>query len=112
MLVGKRGHASSYQVTWGAETKTFSAEQLAAGINLAEAFPCNPFCGAFARVDAAVAAKQAYETKQIKELFRQPEARDNMEAVAERTERERAPLAAAIATACQPVTHTLRIVAD
>jgi lysophospholipase L1-like esterase len=99
----------SYKVTWGTESKTFIAAQLKRGINLAAEFPCNPFCEAFGKVDAAVAAKQAYETKQIKQSFRRPEAKTDMEGVAARTEQERAPLAEAIKAAFAPVTHTIKI---
>ena len=98
-----------YKVTWGSESKTFTADQLARGINLAAEFPCNPFCGAFAKVDAAVAAEQAFETQQIKQAFRSPEAKTDMEGVAARTEKEREPLAAAIRAAFVPVTHTIKI---
>jgi len=100
-----------YQVTWGTDSRTFTAEQLKRGINLATEFPCNPFCEAFAKVDAAVAAKQAYETKQIKQAFRSPEAKTDREGVAARTEKEREPLAAAIRAAFVPVTHTIKIAA-
>jgi hypothetical protein len=99
----------SYKVAWGNQTKTFTGSQLARGINLAAEFPCNPFCEAFAKVDAAVAAKQAYETRQIKSAFRSPEAKSDMEGVANRTEKEREPLAAAIRAAFVPVTHTIKI---
>jgi hypothetical protein len=109
MLVAKKGKAASYKVTWGGVSQTFQAKQLAKGVNLAETFPCNPFCEAFAKVDAAVAAKQAYETKQIKQNFRSPEAKADMEKVAAQTEKEREPLAAAIKAALVPVTHTIRI---
>jgi lysophospholipase L1-like esterase len=100
---------ASYKVTWGTESKTFIAAQLKRGINLAAEFPCNPFCEAFGKVDAAVAAKQAYETRQIKASFRSPEAKIDMEGVAARTEQERAPLAEAIKAAFAPVTHTIKI---
>jgi hypothetical protein len=100
-----------YKVTWGTESMTFTAEQLERGINLAAEFESNPFCAAFAKVDAAVAAKQAYETKQIKQLFRSPEAKTDMEGVAAQTEKEREPLAAAIKAAFVPVTHTIKIAA-
>ena len=100
---------TSYKVTWGTESKTFPAAQLKRGINLAAEFPCNPFCLAFAKVDAAVAAKEAFETTQIKKEFRSPEAKTDMEAVVARTEKERAPLAEAIQAAFVPVTHTIRI---
>ena len=111
-LLGRDGRARAYRVTWGTESKTFTSEQLARGVNLAEEFPNNPFCAAFAKVDAAVAAKQAYETKQIKQIFRSPEAEADMEAVAAQTEKEREPLIAAIKAAFVPVTHTLRIQAE
>jgi hypothetical protein len=99
----------SYKVTWSTESKTFLAAQLQLGINLAAEFPCNPFCEAFGKVDAAVAAKQAYETKQIKESFRSPKAKTDMEEVAALTEKEREPMAQAIQAAFVPVTHTIKI---
>jgi len=109
ILVADHGKATSYQVTWGSESKTFSAEQLAQGINLATEFPANPFTEAFAKVDAAVKAKQAFETTQIKQRFRSAEAKANMEEVVKQTEVERQPLEDAIKAAFVPVTHTLRI---
>jgi hypothetical protein len=69
----------------------------------------NPFCDAFKKVDDAVAAKQAYETKQIKQVFHSPEAQADMAKAVEQTEAERAPLAAAIAAALVPVRHSLLI---
>jgi lysophospholipase L1-like esterase len=109
MLIGRNGQAARYKVSWGSASKSFTAEQLARGINLAEEFPSNPFCEAFTKVDAAVAAKQAYETKQIKQSFRSPAARADMEAVVAQTEKEREPLVAAVREAFVPVTHTLKI---
>lgn len=109
MLVVKNGRAGRYRLTWGSTSKSFTGAQLAQGINLAEEFPCNPFGAAFAKVDAAVAAKQEFETRQIKQLFRSPEAKADMEAVVSKSEQERAPLAAAIQAAFVPVTHTLQL---
>ena len=57
------------KVTWGTESKEFSAEQLAAGINLAAEFAKTPFDAAFAQLTTAVAAKQAYETPLIKDMI-------------------------------------------
>ena len=68
-LVAKGGTAKSYKVTWGGESKSYSAEQLATGVNLAADFMVNPFSDAFKQVDSAVGAKQNYETKQIKQVF-------------------------------------------
>ncbi len=81
--------AGKAKVAWGDASRSFTRDELARGINLAAEFPCNPFCEAFAKVDAAVAAKQTYETKQIKQVFRSPEAKTDMERVAAETEKER-----------------------
>jgi len=112
MLIAKNAKAAKYRVTWGPESKTYTAAQLAKGVNLAEDFVANPFSEAFARVDAAVAAKQEYETRQIKTLFHGPEAKLDMETVERLTERVRTPLAAAIRKGVVPVTHTLGITPD
>lgn len=109
LLVVTNIGAPRCQVIWGGVTNTYTAEQLSAGINLADDFAVNPFSEAFKNVDAAVAAKQAYETRQIKSAFHSTEARTNMEAVVARTEAERAPLADAIAAAFVPVRHVLRL---
>jgi len=111
LLVVKGGSAAAYNVTWGRATGTFTAAELAAGVNLASEFEANPFSEAFSRVDEAVRAKQGYETRQIKQIFHGDEGKADMLKAVERTEAERAPLAAAIAAARVPVTHTLRIVA-
>jgi lysophospholipase L1-like esterase len=108
-LIVKGGTAANYAVTWSDETHDYSAAQLATGVNLAEDFTVNPFSAAFAKVDAAVADKQKYETRQIKELFHGPEGNADADATAALTEKTRQPLANAIATAFVPVTHTIRI---
>jgi hypothetical protein len=101
--------ATGAKVIWGDQSDQFDAETLASGINLAEAFPTNPFSSAFQRVDEAVAAKQAFETHQIKRVFHGKEGKADIEAAVKKTEAERQPLAAAIAQSMQPVTHTIRI---
>jgi lysophospholipase L1-like esterase len=111
-LIVKNGKAKNYRVTWGTESRRFTSEQLAKGVNLAEEFPSNPFGDAFAKVDSAVAAKQAFETKQIKQIFRSQGAKADMEGVAAQSEKERQPLADAIHNAFVPVTHTIKIVAE
>jgi hypothetical protein len=108
-LVLTNTSAARYKITWGSESRVYPAAELQAGINLAADFDVNPFSEAFKRVDDAVAAKQAYETKQIKDIFHGDEGKANMEAAVKRTEAEHAPLAAAIATAFVPVTHNIKI---
>ena len=107
--MARNGKAAKYKVTWGTESRTYTAEQLAQGVNLAEDFAVNPFSEAFDKVDKAVAAKQEYETRQIKTMFHSPEIKAEEEATVALTEKVRAPLAKAIKTAFVPVTHTLRI---
>ena len=109
LLVASGGKAKSYKVTWGPESHTYSAAQLAKGVNLAADFAVNPFSEAFKKVDEAVIAKQNFETRQVKQIFHGDEGKADMEAAVRKTEAERAPLAAAIKAAFVPVTHTLRI---
>ena len=108
-LVVNNASAAEYQIVWGNTTNVYSSAQLAAGVNLAADFVDNPFCEPFKRVDEAVAAKQAYETKQVKQVFHSNEARADMDQAVARTEAERAPLATAIATAMLPVRHNILI---
>ena len=96
-------------VTWGAGTKRFTAEQLAQGVNLAAEFPSNPFSEPFAALWQAVAAKQDYETRQVKSLFHGPEGEADMEATVALTEKVRERRAEAISRARRPVTHTIHI---
>lgn len=108
-LVVKGGSAKQYRVTWGTESRSYRAEQLAKGINLAADFAVNPFSEAFKNVDEAVAAKQAYETKQVKEIFHGKEGRADLPGAVARTEPERAALVMAIKAAFVPVTHTVKV---
>lgn len=112
MLVVPHAPAGNYRVTWGEKSKTYTEKNLAAGVNLAADFEANPFCEAFNRVSEAVAKKQAYETRQIKDLFHGPEGHADMAATAALTEKVRAPLADAIAKAFVPVRHTIVITPD
>ena len=111
-LVVKGTTAPNYKVTGGETARVYSAGQLKCGVNLADDFAANPFAEAFKKVDEAVGAKQAFETKQVKQIFHGPEGKADMAAAVQKTEAERAPLAAAIQSAFQPVTHTLRIEAQ
>jgi lysophospholipase L1-like esterase len=61
--------AAKAKVTWGTESKEFTKEQLATGINLAAEFTKTPFDGAFAAFINAVRMKQEYETPMIKGMI-------------------------------------------
>ena len=108
----KNPSAARYRVYWGAFEKVYSSEALSQGVNLAAEFPENPFSEAFRKVDQAVATKQAYETRQIKQIFHGPEGRADKEMAAALTEKTREPLVRAIRDAFQPVVHSIRIVSE
>jgi len=59
-----------------------------------------------------VAAKQTYETRQIKMEFHGAEGKTNILAVVDRTEKAREPLVEAVGAAFVPVTHTIKIEAE
>ena len=61
--------APKAKVTWGKETKEFTKEQLASGINLAAEFNQTPFDGAYSKFSGAVGTKQSHETMMIKNLI-------------------------------------------
>lgn len=108
-LIVRRAPAAGCKITWGEQSRNYSAEQLAKGINLAAEFPVNPFSEPFAKVDQAVAAKQAYETRQIKTLFHGDEGRVDMPATVALTEKARQKHVDAIPAPLPPVRHSLRI---
>jgi hypothetical protein len=112
ILICKNGKADKYKLTWGDESRTYTADQLKKGVNLADDFQVNPFSNSFKAVDEAVAKKQAFETKQIKEMFHGKAGQEDMEATVAKTESARAPLVDAIHAAFKPVTHTISIHAE
>ena len=109
VLRAKGELSGSFRVQWGNVSREYSADELTRGVQLAVDFPDNPFCDAFEKVDAAVAAKQAFETTQVKEVFHGPEGQADFQKVLAETEAQRAVLAAAISTAMLPVRHTIEI---
>lgn len=109
LLIATKGTAAQYQVTWGTQSRVYTAAELADGVNLADDFSENPFYEAFKKVEAAVLTKQTYETEQIKKIFHGPEGKTNMVAAVARTEAVRAPLADAIPSAMMPVKHVIEI---
>ena len=55
-----------------------------------------------------MAAKQAFETTQVKKVFHGPQGQADFEKAVAETEAERAPLAQALSNARVPVIHTIR----
>jgi lysophospholipase L1-like esterase len=103
--------AANYTVTWGGQSRTYTAAQLTGGINLAKDFDNNPLVPAFKAVWDAVNKKQTYETRQIKTLVHGPEGAADLEATFALTEKTRAPLEKAILQAKQPAEHEIVIAA-
>jgi hypothetical protein len=105
-VVGVKG--AQVKVSWGEQSKVFAVADLARGINLAAEFPQGPTKPAFDKIWKAVGDKQAYETKQIKTLFRGKEAKTDMEAVVKASEVEHAKFVAALAAAYAPAETVLK----
>ena len=101
--------AASYDVTWGESTRSYNAAELQAGVNLAKDFETHPLLPAFNKILFAVAAKQDYETRQIKMLVHGPEGAADREATFALTEKVHAKLAKAVADAKQPADHVITI---
>lgn len=111
------------KVTWGAQTRSFSREQLAKGINLAGEFLDNPLADAFKKVDEAVAAKQNLETYYIKVVLHElpskvadqkgdAELEAAFETIQDRLKTRHEKLSQAVRDAVVPVTHTIVIEAE
>ena len=105
----KGAQAAQVKVTWGGQAKVFDRGALEVGVNLAVEFPQGPLKPAFDQIWKAVGEKQAFETRQIKTLFRSPEAKKDMEAVAKSSELEHAKLVAALKAAYAPAETSLAI---
>lgn len=111
------GASGKMKVTWGKETKTFEAEQLAKGINLAAEFLDNPFSEPFMKVHEAVHKQQNFETPMIKTWvhslsgFRNdmPEDVGKYEAILGDMNGKDETLFAVARDAVKPVRHTIRI---
>jgi lysophospholipase L1-like esterase len=119
-LVAKNLPWERATVTWGAESKSFAKADLEKGINLAAEFAVTPFAEAFQRVDAAVAAKQGFETTMIKSFVtnvprllqamgNDPESAAAFNALRVKMWERQAKLAADVKAAVTPVRHTLTL---
>ena len=112
--------AAKANVTWGGETKAFTREQLAGGVNLVAEFSRTPFDENFRRIIEAVAAKQQFETMMIKTMvtnFRSfageaksdPELRSAFRNLGERLMVRQAELDAMVRKAIAPVKYTITV---
>ncbi|MCI0360298.1 MAG: SGNH/GDSL hydrolase family protein [Planctomycetaceae bacterium] len=107
-------------VTWGAKTKEFTKEQLAAGINLAAEFDATPFDAPFAALVDAIATKQDFETGIIKQFITEirndpasvksdTEFQAALKAIVARLHARQVALGAAAREKLVPVKHTITV---
>jgi len=117
-LLVVKGVTGKAKVTWGGETKEFSAEDLAKGVNLAAEFmDSNPFRDAFKKVEDKVAQQQAFETGLVKNLLHHlpeyrkfaPEESAAFDRLASNLVKKDVQARAESATAIEPVKHKLTI---
>jgi lysophospholipase L1-like esterase len=96
-------------VTWGTQTKSFTRDELAKGVNLTDHFPRTPFDATFARAMAALQDKQEFENYMIK-LTSNYNANDNGGNIDENMLAVQARKDAAVKALLVPVRHTIAIV--
>ena len=105
--------ASPMKVTWGKASKTFSANELAKGVNLAAEFVDNPFSEPFKAVENAVRRQQEYETQGMKNIWHSkeylPEDQAALRKLADGVVTKARALEAAAHLAVKPVKHTLKV---
>ena len=117
MLVVKNPPSQSLKITWGKDSKTFSAEELAKGVNLADVFLDNPFSAPFLAVQQKIAAQQAFETTANKILLHTipdwlkaiPEATDVLSQLTPKVQTKWESLRDASVAAIVPVQHEIKI---
>jgi lysophospholipase L1-like esterase len=117
LLVVTNGSAAHYNVTWGDESKVFTAAQLTQGVNLAAEFMDNPFAKAFATVDHTVREQQAFETPAVKSILHSlsdgysllPEEKASLDEIKTATVRKAKALSEAARATVAPVKHTIKI---
>ena len=122
MLLVVENAAPQTRVTWGDESRDFTAEQLAEGINLAKQFASDtPFDGAFQKVETAIRKKQQYETTLYKGLLanyaemraalveEDAAAADSLAEIREAMLRRDDRLSEVIRSSVVPITHTIKL---
>ena len=112
------GPAAKYRVTWGDSSRTFTAEQLKDGVNLAAEFFDNPFCKPFMAVHQKVLDKQGTENLLLKQLlhstnsgrkFMPETAMKDLDGVLAAVPKAQQKLSMDVAAEVKPVTHTITI---
>lgn len=120
VLVVKNLPGAKAKVTWGKETKEFSATDLEKGINLAAEFPDNPFSERFLAVETAIRKQQAFETPAIKSVQHAipdlvqllPDQKENAVDITRALVKKTNTLSATAREACTPVEHAITVVPE
>ena len=101
------------KVSWGEASKTFSANELAKGVNLAAEFLDNPFGEPFKAVENAVRRQQEYETQGMKSIrhydWGVPKEQATLQTLADGVVKKARALEAAAHLAVKPLKHTLKV---
>lgn len=105
------------KITWGTTSKTFTAEQLAQGINLAAEFLNNPFSEPFKAVQGVINQQQVFETSANKTFLHSlmewrknfPEEEKSFQHLADITMQRQESLRVASTKAVKPVQHTISL---
>src|SRR5204862_6120992 len=105
-------------VTWGKQTKRFSAADLGKGINLAAEFlDGNPFAEAFAQREQLIAQQQVFETPAVKTLLHSlpewqralPDEQPTIDRLTAAVVKKDEALRQASRAAVVPVKHTIKV---
>jgi lysophospholipase L1-like esterase len=120
MLIVTNLTSPKAKVTWGSETKVYTREQLAAGVNLAADFLKNPFVDAFMSVDKKIRAKQDFESLYIHGYINgeraigqtMPEETEALKSVQDSFSAAHQKFLADLAASVKPVTHKIKIEAS
>jgi lysophospholipase L1-like esterase len=118
VLIVKNLKSPRAKITWGEQSKEFSAGELDSGINLAAEFPQNPFVKPFMEVNQIVQNKQTFETTFIRQYLSETE-QNLLNCIPSKTKAIKAidanyrdihnAMLENCAKAVKPVTHTIRI---
>jgi hypothetical protein len=105
------------KITWGDESREFTAVELANGVNLAAKFLTNPFVATFANVDPMVIDKQTFDSQFITHylygepalLKSMPEQAASLQMIDTGYLSVQAEMSEKCQQAVKPVTHTIKI---
>lgn len=117
LVVTGAAPGKQYKVTWGDESREFSGDALAKGINLPAEFDKSPFQAQFEKVEQVIRHQQDFETPLVKQLIHDlpayetfaPELKDKLSELRPQLIAKDKPLREASEKAVQPVKHTIKV---